>query len=91
MSHSLVRYDDLVFLKYFFMHLWQEASNENEVEMIIRTNPLLKYSKLPLKAPLLALPYGHSQSSRKLYHNYINIPYKTGLECVIASYIFVAD
>jgi len=45
--------------------LFQDASNENEVEQIIRTNPILKYSKLALKAPLLALPYGHSQSSRK--------------------------
>ena len=58
--------NEVVFMR-VFMYFLQEASNENEVETIIRTNPLLKYSKLPLKAPLLALPYGHSQSSRKLY------------------------
>ncbi|EDO44785.1 predicted protein [Nematostella vectensis] len=42
----------------------KNAGNDNEVEQVIRTNPILKYSKLPLKSPLLALPYGQSQSSR---------------------------
>lgn len=40
---------------------------ESEIDQVYRTNPVLKYSKLPLKAPLLPLPYGQSQSSRELY------------------------
>lgn len=45
--------------------LSQNLTNESEVDQIYRTNPVLKYSKIPLKAPLLPLPYGQSQSSRE--------------------------
>ena len=38
---------------------------ESEADQVYRTNPVLKYSKIPLKAPLLPLPYGQSQSSRE--------------------------
>lgn len=44
----------------------QNATTESEADQVYRTNPVLKYSKIPLKAPLLPLPYGQSQSSRKL-------------------------
>ena len=49
----------------FFLHL-QNTTTENETDQVYRTNPVLKYSKIPLKAPLLPLPYGQSQSSREL-------------------------
>ncbi|KAK2564848.1 Unconventional myosin-X [Acropora cervicornis] len=42
----------------------KNLTSESEVDQIYRTNPVLKYSKIPLKAPLLPLPYGQSQSSR---------------------------
>ena len=43
----------------------QNTTTENETDQVYRTNPVLKYSKIPLKAPLLPLPYGQSQSSRE--------------------------
>ena len=49
-----------------FYSLEQNATTESEADQVYRTNPVLKYSKIPLKAPLLPLPYGQSQSSRKL-------------------------
>ncbi|XP_073237058.1 unconventional myosin-X-like isoform X2 [Porites lutea] len=42
----------------------KNTTTENETDQVYRTNPVLKYSKIPLKAPLLPLPYGQSQSSR---------------------------
>jgi len=42
----------------------KSTMKESEIDQVYRTNPVLKYSKLPLKAPLLPLPYGQSQSSR---------------------------
>lgn len=43
----------------------QSTMTESEADQVYRTNPVLKYSKIPLKAPLLPLPYGQSQSSRE--------------------------
>ncbi|PFX28678.1 Unconventional myosin-X [Stylophora pistillata] len=42
----------------------KSTMTESEADQVYRTNPVLKYSKIPLKAPLLPLPYGQSQSSR---------------------------
>lgn len=42
----------------------KSVSTESEVDQVYRNNPVLKYSKIPLKAPLLPVPYGQSQSSR---------------------------
>ena len=48
-----------------FRSLEQSSTTESEADQVYRTNPVLKYSKIPLKAPLLPLPYGQSQSSRE--------------------------
>lgn len=45
--------------------LEQTSTTESEADQVYRTNPVLKYSKIPLKAPLLPLPYGQSRSSRE--------------------------
>eukprot|EP00794_Sanderia_malayensis_P003678 gene3678-4195_t len=40
------------------------ANSESMIERIYRVNPILSYTKLPLKMPLLPLPYGYCQSQR---------------------------
>ncbi|KAJ7381632.1 Unconventional myosin-X, partial [Desmophyllum pertusum] len=42
----------------------RSTTTESDADQVYRTNPVLKHSKIPLKAPLLPLPYGQSQSSR---------------------------
>lgn len=41
---------------------FQNANSDSLIERIYRVNPILSYTKLPLKMPLLPLPYGHCQS-----------------------------
>ena len=47
---------------------FQNAHDNEEVDKLYERNPILRYTKLALRAPLLALPYGLSQSIRKLTH-----------------------
>ncbi|CAB3995226.1 Unconventional myosin-X, partial [Paramuricea clavata] len=42
----------------------KNAHDNEEVDKLYQRNPILRYTKLALRAPLLALPYGHSQSVR---------------------------
>ena len=45
---------------------FQDSLNDSYIDRIYRVNPLLCYTKQPLKMPLLSLPYGHSLSASKL-------------------------
>jgi len=46
------------------------ANSDTLIERIYRVNPILSYTKLPLKMPLLPLPYGQCQSQRAKGKNY---------------------
>jgi hypothetical protein len=49
----------------FIRFIFQNAHDSEEVDKLYQRNPILRYTKLALRAPLLALPYGHSQSISK--------------------------
>ncbi|XP_046839992.1 unconventional myosin-X-like isoform X2 [Xenia sp. Carnegie-2017] len=42
----------------------KNAHDNEEVDKLYQRNPILRYTKLALRVPLLALPYGYSQSMR---------------------------
>ena len=74
----------LLNLMTLFRSLEQSSTTESEADQVYRTNPVLKYSKIPLKAPLLPLPYGQSQSSREFkLTEFSQLPYQSRFTLIV--------